>query len=164
MPASAPDKIASVVQIDIAGAPEVEPYRIQADESGKLVLTAGEAVLKGRSIRIEKKKDGPENINKWSDIEDRVLWNIDVAKTGKYRPALKYSCEDQAAGAVVEFQVGKTTFSHTVTKTGTWSDWKTVQLPEVELVDGASQVVIQPKSLVKVGIMNLVSLVLEPVE
>ena len=164
LPTSAPDKIASVVQVDIAGTPEVEPYRIQADESGKLVLAAGEAVLKGRSIRIEKKKDGPENINKWSDLGDRVLWNIDVTKGGKYRPTLKYSCEDQAAGAVVEFQIGTTTFSHTVAKTGTWSDWQTVQLPEVELVAGASQVVIQPKSLVKVGIMNLVSVVLEPVE
>lgn len=164
LPASAPDKIASVLQVDIAGSLDVEPYRIQADESGKLVLAAGEAVLKGRSIRLEKKKNKLDNINQWSDLGDRVLWNINVAKAGKYRPMLKYSCEDQAAGSVVEFQIGKSTFSHTVAKTGTWADWKTVQLPEVEFVAGKSQVVIQPKSLVKTGIMNLVSVVLEPVE
>lgn len=164
LPTTAPDKIASVVQIDIAGEPDVEPYRISADEEGKFVLAAGEAVLKGRSIRIEKTKGGPENIGMWSDVEDRVVWNVNVAKAGKYRPKLRFSCENKAAGSVVEFKIGEATFSHTVTKTGKWSDWKTVKLPEVELAAGPTQVVIQPKSIAAKAIMNLVSVKLEPVE
>jgi len=164
LPANAPDKIASVVQIDITGLPEVQPYLILADDKGKLTLTAGEAVLKGRSIRVEKKEGQPESIGKWSDVGDRVVWDADVPKSGKYRPTLKYSCEDQAAGSVVEFQIGKAKFAHNVAKTGTWTDWNTVNLPEVDLTAGATQVVIQPKTLVKGEIMNLVSVVLEPVE
>ena len=163
LPAAAPNEIASVVQIEIAGSPEVEPYLIPADESGKFTLTPGEAVLKGRSIRIEKKKDKPENIGMWSDLNDRVLWNIDVAKAGKYSAKLRFACEEDSAGSQVDFQVGKTSFPHTVAGTGKWTDWKTVDLPEVELAAGANQVLIQPKSLAKKEAMRLESIVLIPV-
>ncbi|MDB2686207.1 alpha-L-fucosidase [Mariniblastus sp.] len=165
LPSTAPDEIASVVQVDIAGSPEVEPYLIVADDTGSFSLTPGEAVLKGRSIRIaKKKKDQPENIGMWSDMNDRVLWNIDVAKAGKYRPKLRYACEDDAAGSSVEFQIGNTSFPLTVAATGKWTDWKNVDLPEVNLAAGPNQVLIQPKSIAKKEAMRLESMVLEPVD
>ena len=164
LPASAPNEIASVVRVDIVSSPEVEPYLIPADESGRFKLTPSEAVLKGRSIRIEKKKNKPENISMWSDINDRVLWNINVTKAGKYRVKLRYACEDDAAGSLVELKFGQTTFQHTVAGTGKWTDWTTVDLPEVDLAAGSNQVLVQPKSLVKKEALRLESVVLEPVD
>lgn len=84
VPNAAPDKIASVVALEITGAPDVEPMPLSQAEDGSIPLPASEATCHGTLIQSEGPA-GQKNIGFWANPDDFIEWRITVRQPGTLR-------------------------------------------------------------------------------
>jgi alpha-L-fucosidase len=117
------DPIATVLVVDCEGEPTVDPstFAIRADASGVLRLSAAEAFLMGRRLKLENGGVGSNaNVGGWTDRRDFVMWDVLVPKAGDYNVELTYACPDGAAGSEVALSLGENGDAKASTKiTGT---------------------------------------------
>ena len=85
VPAEAPDKIASVIALELEGKPQPFAHRLRPAADGTLLLNAADAEIEG-SAKLED-RGGQPNIGFWLDPETTVYWNADVP-AGEYDVAL----------------------------------------------------------------------------
>jgi len=164
LPSQAPDKIASVVRLDIRGAAEVAPYAIEPNEQGVFLLTADDAKLDGPALRLEHVAGQPNHIGYWTDASAKVGWSIPIAKQATYVPVVRYACLDASAGSQVILQAGETKVPFKIERTGSWEKFKAVQLDPVTLAKGVQSIVLQPQSKPGQAVMNIQSVTLRPIE
>jgi alpha-L-fucosidase len=112
LPPQAPDAMASVVVVELAGPPQVEPLRIAAAADGSIGLPALYAEIEAQHGQRAKpmSKGGRAYIGNWSNPADVVVWHFDLPRDGSYRvqidalPAAK-----QALGQAVQVAAGGAT-------------------------------------------------------
>ena len=93
LPSDAPDEIASVVALDLDGAPRITAkMAIQPGADGTIWLKADAAEIESNLGQRAKKENllGHVFITQWSRVEDKVNWVVNVPRAGKYTVDASY--------------------------------------------------------------------------
>ncbi|MFA6239913.1 MAG: alpha-L-fucosidase [Candidatus Hydrogenedentales bacterium] len=163
VPTKAPDAIASVVALEIDGAASVVESPILADTKGELVLHAVDATINGATARYQTDGHHVDDIGFWTNPEDTVSWNIEIAKAGSFSIELTHSCETGLAGSAFAILVDdKQVAEGTVAGTGTWKDYKAMTLGKTEFSAGKHTLTVKPGKMATYAVMNLQSIRLKP--
>jgi alpha-L-fucosidase len=167
VPGTMPDDNATVVVLEITGAPEVlaTSTHIKPNADGTIVLKAADADLKGRHIRLESKANGVSNIGFWTDTSDYVQWSVLIPKAGAYDVETEFACDDSAAGSECALVVGEEEFITTVPSTGGWNEFRTESPGTVRITtSGATTVAVKAKSKPGSAVVNLRQVTLRPAQ
>ena len=129
VPAEAPDKIASVVALQVKGELDIEAVVPTQRADGTVVLQALDALLHGSKIKYESGHDR-DNIGFWIDPADWVEWKFAVKQPG----AFTVTAEIAATGSgSFEIAVGDAKLRATAPKTGDYGKFQTVELGKLEI-------------------------------
>jgi len=87
LPQAAPDPVASVIVVELAGPAEVEPVRIAPDAQGVISLPAHYAEIHAKHGQRAKplSRGGRTYIGNWSNPNDVVVWHFELPAAGTYR-------------------------------------------------------------------------------
>ncbi len=112
--------------------PEVSTV-VAPDAQGNLVLSADTATLNGGKINTEA-QGGQPNIGFWDDAADYAIWKGRVPAAGRY--TVSVSTATVHAGAEYQVEIGGQKLTGKAPQTGSWSDFRAVDLGTVELKQG----------------------------
>lgn len=152
VPPAPVDAACTVVRLDLDGAVEPVPHRVVPGADGSLVLTPGDAVLDGGSIRVEHSggASAPANIGFWVDANASVAWPVWVGsdQAGAFDAAIEFACEDASAGARVDVLVDGAPAGTQllVPSTGGWDRYQAANLGRVALSGGAHTITLRAAS------------------
>ncbi len=154
LPAAAPDKIASVLVIDIDGKAVQLPTYLAQDADGTLQLTAQDGEVVGSTAKL----DG-DHIGYWMDAHDAVHWPFDIKTTGTFAISLDYALDSGSAGSEFAVSVGDNKLVIKPAATGSWDKFQTIKAGELK-IDQAGKVMIKIVPVNKPGlaVMNFRSL------
>jgi alpha-L-fucosidase len=162
LPAQAPDKIASVVVLEIEGAAQVEPPAIRPSADGAIRLKARDAEIHGQTAKYEF-DDGRDNVGYWSDAKEWVGWDLKVKKPGTYRVEVVYSCPESEAGGEYAVETADQKLTGTVEDTGDWSMFESKELGTVKFESAGRQTLaVRAVKIPHGALMNLQAVVLKP--
>lgn len=157
------DPFATVIEVRLAGAPEVEEVPVRAAEDGSFALQATDAHLDGSHLQVEA-YGNVMNLGHWTEPKDTAAWSLEVLEAGDYRVALDYACEPSSAGASYRVEAGESRVNGTVEGTGGWAEFRTTTLEgALRLPAGRVAVRIVPESMPHGAVMNLRRITLTPV-
>jgi alpha-L-fucosidase len=161
VPATAPDPVASVVVLEVAGEPKVENL-LRAPASGPVEFRAVDAEIEGTTPRYES-GGGKDNIGFWTDPKDTVKWAMEGVKPGRYRVSVTYACDKGAGGATYRVTAGRASVKGTIRETGSWTEFVTDELGSVS-VGGRGRLTVRvvPGKMPGFAVMNLRSVTLTP--
>ena len=161
VPAAAPDPIASVIALEIEGALRLAPDGLPQEKDGTLRLSAEEAEILGTKAKLEGRKE--QHIGFWVNQEDFVRWPVRITEPGKFNVAMKYACEEKAAGSEFALSIGDQTLAGKVESTGAWTNFVSKKIGTIAIEKpGVTAVVLKPTKKGRSGVMNLRGLVLMP--
>jgi alpha-L-fucosidase len=160
LPAQAPDKIASVVVLELKGKVEIAPYSISQDPSGSVTMTALDALVQGSTAKYDPQHD---DIGYWTDANDRVSWDFTIARPGTFDLEIVYGCQAENDGSEFAVNLAGQNLTGKVIDTGGWYSFKTFKLGQVTFDRmGRQTLMIKAVSMPKGAVMNLKSVVLKP--
>jgi alpha-L-fucosidase len=184
LPAEAPDKIDSVVVLEIQGKPDVEQQLLTQTKAGLVELPAGEAMLHGSSLKCQGGGDG-ENIGFWTDPKDWASWVFNINAPGRFDVQLTFACEPGSAGSQYDVTLTEDKLqtkglrprkrivvkqpeqklSAKVESTGGWDKFVDVQLGTLTVSqNGRHTLSVKPTTVPHGAVMNLKSILLKPVK
>jgi alpha-L-fucosidase len=162
LPPQAPDKIASVVVLEIEGPAEVEPPAVRPSADGVIRLKARDADIHGQTAKYEF-SDDRDNVGYWSDAKEWVSWDLKVKKPGTFRVEIVYSCPEEGAGGEYAVEIAGQKLAGTVEDTGDWSMFETKTIGTVKLdAPGRQTLTVRPVKIPHGALMNLQAVVLKP--
>jgi alpha-L-fucosidase len=141
VPAEAPDKIASVIALELDGKPQPFAYRVRPTADGTLSLNAADAEIEG-SAKLEE-RGGMPNIGFWLDPKTTVHWNVDVP-AGEYDVALNFAAEPGSNGNQFDVSAGEQSLAGTIQATGAWDKFTTIQLGKLKVPEGVKTITVKP--------------------
>jgi len=167
LPAEAPDKIDSVITLDldepVRAVPPALPVpsaTVRAAADGSLSLVAGSAEIEGVASLQETKS--VKNIGGWTDTAIKIYWNVD-APAGAFKVSLTYACAPHAAGSDFEIIADDQTISGNIESTGGFDDFKTMVLGEIRIAKSGRKIVAIKATKMPAGaVMNLSEIKLTP--
>jgi alpha-L-fucosidase len=162
LPPKAPDNIASVVVLEIAGPADVAPYRAPQAADGSVKLPADDAVIHGNTARYEP-EENKQDIGYWTDVKDWVSWDFSISKPGEFEVNVTYACPAANAGGEYAVELDGRKLAGKVENTGGWTDFVTRKLGTVALPTGNQTISVRPVTMPGPGLMNLKRIVLKPV-
>lgn len=129
---------------------------------GSLRLLATNARIYGPTLTLEEKY---RNLGWWSSPEDHAIWTFEVPPggAGTYRVTLDYACADSAAGNLVLVEVAGQTLSAVVPSTGSWDEFRGLNLGTVQLAAGRGELLVRSGGPIKEALLDLRSVRLVPV-
>ena len=165
IPAAAPDKIATVVVLEIEGELQTvgggKTIRPGADRS--LTLLAIDAEVIAKRAKLERKGENPHNIGYWTDVNDIVRWDVAVDKPGRYQVELEYSAAPNSAGSEYAVEVLDQSIKSKIEATKSFVDFKTITLGTIEIKrSGTGNVTVRPITKPGVAVMDLRRIILRP--
>lgn len=160
------DPVATVLELKLAGPPEVEPVVsfVRANPDGTYILSAADAEVQGGTARVEE-KNGIVNIGYWTSEKDTVAWTLDVPKAGNYTVYLDYACAPESAGSTFTVQIESALngVGGKVESTGGWTQFTGLTLDgTLSLPAGHQTLRLVPLSMPNGAVMNLRSMLLKP--
>ncbi len=141
VPAEAPDKIASVIALELEGKPQPFAHSLRPAADGTLLLNAADAEIEG-SAKLEE-RGGEPNIGFWTDPKTTVSWNVDLP-AGEYNVALQFAAESRSDGNQFRVIAGDQYVAGKVEATGAWDKFTTVQLGKLNVPAGAKTITVKP--------------------
>jgi len=139
-----------------------EPVKPDAD--GTIVLKPDAGKISEGPLKVERKGHLPRNLGFWVKAESFVSWTLNVETAGKYAPSLVISCADGTAGSeVILLGNEKELARFKVAGTGTFKDFRVLDLEPVELPAGEVIFSVKPVSKPGGAVMDLRLLTLTPV-
>ena len=151
VPAEAPDKTASVIELQLDGKPEPLNIHLTPAADGSLTLNAADAEIAG-SAQVES-YGGVSNIGFWTDAKTTVSWDVDMPG-GEYNVEVCYAVDPSANGNQFKVVTGSQSISGVLRSTGAWSKFTTVSLGKLTVPPGTKTITIVPTK-VSGPVMNL---------
>lgn len=136
-----------------------EPQVAPARDDGSIRCLAIHARIYGPTLVFEEKH---RNLGYWGSIEDHAVWSLNVPKAGKYRVTIEYACDDSTAGNRWRLAVAQESLAGTVEGTGVWENYRSVNVGEIELPAGTSELVFRSDGNVRSHLLDLRSIRLMP--
>jgi len=161
LPATAPDKIDTVVVIGIEGEPKTTQPAIVQMPGQPIVLHARDAILHGSRIQYEV-GGGKDNIGFWTDPKDYAQWGLRVVTDGQYEVQVTYACPNQSAGSEFVVEILGQELAAKVKGTGSWVAFNSEKLGVVKLSPGRHTLAVKAKNRTGEGVMNLRAVTLTP--
>ncbi len=108
------------------------PEMVTANSRNELLLTAEKGKGIGPKIAYmpEWKAFG------WFTANDRVEWEMEVPKSGKYEVQMEWSVDDKTAGNTFVIESAGAKLNGTIDKSGSWETFKTKSLGHIQLKAG----------------------------
>ncbi|MGA2256508.1 MAG: alpha-L-fucosidase, partial [Thermoguttaceae bacterium] len=141
VPAEAPDKIASVIALELEGKPQPLAHHLRPTADGTLLLNAADAEIEG-SAKLED-HGGVSNIGFWFDPETTVSWNVEVP-ADEYKVELHFAADPAANGNEFRVVAGNQYVSGTIHATGGWDKFTIVQLGKIKVPEGVKTITVKP--------------------
>jgi alpha-L-fucosidase len=162
VPQTAPDKIASVVVLDIDGPAIVAPVPIRQAADGSLSLQAVDATIHGRTAKLDT-SPGQDDVGYWTNVQDWVSWDCAFHEPGTFDVEVTYACTDENAGSDFFVEVAGVQLPGKVQSTGGWGKFVTFKLGSVRIdTAGARPVFVQASAMPHGAVMNLKTVTLKP--
>jgi alpha-L-fucosidase len=127
VPTTAPDKICSVIAVEVQGDLNIETPLPGQDADGSITLPAAEAVCKGE-VKTEE-RDGQTNIGFWTNPGDAIEWEFNVTKPGKAFEVTAEIAAPESAKFVVT--LGDKKLEASAPATGDYGKFQKVSLGEI---------------------------------
>lgn len=163
LPGTAPDEIASVVELTLDGAPVSVPFANRPDAKGLISLGVESCEIETEFEQRAKKENalGHVYLTRWTRDKDVPYWKVEAPKAGRYRVEAFYS--SRKAGTPFAVEAGTAKLAGASINSG--GDWvfKSQTLGEMELKQGATEVRVKLDTKTG-GTINLERLVLHPVQ
>ena len=123
------------------------PEMVGPNSNGEIILTANKGKGAGPKIQYmpEWKAFG------WFTAEDRVEWDVDVTKAGKYEIQMEWSVDDKEAGKPFIVEANGAKYAGKVEKTGSWETFKKKSVGQIQLASGKQKLIFKPGSQFKEG-------------
>jgi alpha-L-fucosidase len=164
LPEEPPDEIASVVMLELDGAPVVTPYAIRPGADGVVTLGAESCEIRTDFGQRAKKENalGRVFLTQWSRAADVPVWTFALPKGGRYRVEIRYGAGRASAGTEFTIVTASGKLAGKVEPTG--HDWvfKNFTVGELELGPGEHRLEVQAQPR-GVPAMQLERVVLRPV-
>lgn len=132
LPAAAPDSVATVISLEIKGAPNIERILPQQDAEGSIKLSAELADIHNNintDTRVEE-KGGVKNIGYWTNPESWIEWQFRIDKPGRFDVTAEVaSVTDSKAILRLDDQENETAFANT----GSYDDFQPQTLGVLEM-------------------------------
>lgn len=135
------------------------PEAVTADANGTLRLLATNAEIYGQTLVFEPQF---KNLGYWGSVDDRAVWTINVAKPGKHSIRVNYACDNSTAGNEALFEVASQSVKAKIVGTGSWENYQTAILGELDLPAGQHRLTIRAMETLKNHLMDLKELRLVP--
>jgi hypothetical protein len=136
---------------------------VKADADGTIILKPDAGEISKGPLQVERKGHLPRNLGFWANAESTVSWTLEVGTAGNYAPSLVISCADGTAGSEVALMNGEVELTRfKVPATGTFKDFRVVDLLPVALPAGKVVFTVKPLSKPGGAVMDLRLLTLTP--
>lgn len=134
------------------------PRRVKSDSRGRYALPATDCEIHGDQIRFE-----PEfrNIGYWHSAGDRVVWELDVARAGRFDVWLDWACANRAENSYV-LEGTATPLRGRAATTGSWAVYRQAKIGTIVMEPGARRLVMRPDEPVVGALLDLRGLWLVP--
>jgi alpha-L-fucosidase len=162
MPESPLDPADTVVAVDLAAAPRVDPPVVTMND-GVLRLDYLMASTAGKAAKRYNRRGG-FHISKWTDPSDTATWQVRIPKSGAYNLRVRYAAQPDWKGGNYAITVAGKSVAGTVEATGDWYEYGDFDLGRMEIPSGQQKVTIGPDASLPHYLMYFESLELTPVE
>ncbi len=154
---------ATVLVMEIDGAPLASVPRIQPDGNGVYRLAAAASERHGSTL-IYPSGGGEDSVGNWTNPDEWVSWRLSVPEAGSYQVQITYGCDD-GSGGTYRIAVADHALDGVVRPTGGWFQRRT-ESPGIIELPAAEGIELSVRVLEKTGlaIMDLSGIVLEPVD
>jgi putative heme-binding domain-containing protein len=136
-----------------------QPEAVTADANGTLKLLATNAEIYGKTLVFEPQF---KNLGYWGSVDDRAVWTINISKPAKHSIRMNYACENSTAGNDVVFEVAGQSVKAKIVGTGSWENYQTSILGELDLPAGQHRLTVRSAETLKNHLMDLKELRLVP--
>lgn len=128
------------------------PAVVSGGSGGRLELTSKTAEIYGPTLVLEAQYG---NLGYWTHNDDHAAWTIDVKKPGMYSITFDYACPNDAAEQIWRLDGGGQTVTGKVASTGTWDDYKQLQVGEITLAKGRQRLTLRAAEPLKGPLLDL---------
>lgn len=160
---TAPDEIASVIELTLDGAPVAAPFANRPDAKGAIALGVESCEIETEFEQRAKKENalGHVYLTRWTRDKDVPFWTVNAPKAGRYRVEISYSA--RRAGTPISVEIGGAKVEGKSVATG--GDWvfRSFPLGEVDLKAGQSEARVRIQTA-SGGTINLERVMLRPVQ
>jgi hypothetical protein len=103
-----------------------------------------------------------KNLGKWESENDRAVWNVELAKAGRFRVTLNYASLDKDAGNTWLLEASDKQLTGKVTATGSHDRYVEVPVGEIDLPAGAAQIIFRSSGPINGKLLQLGGILLKP--
>ena len=135
------------------------PVTVKPDANGTLHLTAATSQMHGEQFRFEPTYG---NIGFWNQSDEYVSWLIELPASGNYEVLVDYACPDAAAENTCRLNYSSQTLRATVASTGSWDEYRKINIGTVELTKGESSIRFGADAEITGWLMDLRTITLRP--
>jgi hypothetical protein len=108
-----------------------------------VTLHAIDARLETNASLVYEEQEGRECIGWWESPDDRIIWDFNVDRDGKYLVILRAACASSFAGSKIGVTIGEDTLEFVMPDTYEWETYFDVEIGTVALKAGAHTIVVQ---------------------
>lgn len=165
LPPLAPDEVASVVVLELDGAPQVTPYYLRPEKDGAISAGVESSEIETRFEQRAKKENilGHVYLSHWTRADDVPTWNLRVPKAGRYKVAVSYASPKGSEGVEYAVVAGKSQVTGKVKNTDGDLVFKRFDVGEMNLSAGDQLLQVKPTGKAGTEAMRLERVVLTPV-
>jgi hypothetical protein len=131
---------------------------LAADKPNALKAISAQTV---GSLRYESEKD-KDCIGYWTNAKDYVAWRVRSPQAATYTVELTYACDKGSGGSEFAVMVGNQKVSGKIQETGSWTNFVTASLGQLQVPAGDVEIVVKPIFKPGLAVMNLRQVVLKP--
>jgi len=117
--------------------PGNEPAPVLAEDDGALVCTAENAGIYGTTLVFQ---EDFSSLGEWASEDDHAAWTVTVPEAGAYRVKMEFCCDRLTAGNTWLLDAGGNQLTGQTRSTGTWNNYVTADIGEVQLEAGETTV------------------------
>lgn len=132
-----------------------KPEVVVANLSGTFIAEARSAQIYGSTLVFEPLYG---NLGWWTSADDLAIWTLEVKKGGRFEVELDYACDNGAAGGMFEIVVNGARVEGKVDGTGSWDNYKTIRVGEIDLPEGNIELTMQGVEELKSPLIDLRSI------
>jgi alpha-L-fucosidase len=135
LPASSPDTTNSVVVLQIAGPPDIDPLVVQQKVGEPLTLDFLTASTHGKAVKRFNRRgeEGEFHISKMVGPEDIIEWHVNITDPGMYEVAITYAAIPGWENCQYKVSNGKDAITGTVKSSPGWYEYKTEKIGQIRI-------------------------------
>jgi alpha-L-fucosidase len=126
------DEFDTVIVLELAGPPVVEPPVITQGSDIPFELDYRHAITRGRAVK-RFNREGGFHIAKWTGPDDSCEWRLLVSQPGRYRVLISYAAPSESSRRPFSVQVGEQVLDAKVVSTGEGYRYREVELGILDL-------------------------------